>query len=675
MNNFIRNFAIIAHIDHGKSTLADRFLELTKTVQENKMKSQYLDQMDLERERGVTIKLTPVTMTWSLPSHQLRNQESEILNKSQIQNSKNQNDLEFRDSNLGFANSEYTLNLIDTPGHVDFNYEVSRSLAAVEGVILLVDASQGIQAQTVTNLRLALEQKLTIIPVLNKIDLPGIDLEARKKELAELINVSAKDVFLISAKTGIGVDKILEEIINKIPGPVGKKEAPLRALIFDSIYSEHRGVITYLRVVDGEIKAGDQLEIIGTRAKFEALEVGIFKPNLFKKEVLFNSSIGYLVTGLKDIKKCRVGDTIISANKRKDSQQTKTDLLRQSVPPWLDQPKSANTVVPLPGYKEIKPMVFSSLYNQQNRESRKLGEALEKLRLNDASLFFEPESSMALGFGYRCGFLGLFHLEIIKERLLREYTLDVITTRPSVAYHVWLKGKKEMKEIYSPEDFPTGNLEKIEAPIMDVEIITPPKYLGNILELISKYHGQFVDQHYLISDSTLADFSSLIIKAKIPLAMLIINFYDKLKNVSAGFASMSYEFVCYQEVDLVRLDILLAGERQEAFSSIVYQTDAYHEARQIVDFLKKNLPRQMFEVKIQAVTGWTPKAKGHEAGGKIIAAEKISAMRKDVTANLYGGDVSRKMKLLQKQKKGKKQMMAIGRVNVPSDVYIKMLKR
>ncbi|MCX7779257.1 MAG: translation elongation factor 4 [Patescibacteria group bacterium] len=613
-NQFIRNFCIISHVDHGKSTLADRFLELTQTVPKEKMKPQYLDQMPLERERGVTIKLTPVTMSY-------------LLN-SQL----------------------YILNLIDTPGHIDFSYEVSRALAAVEGAILLVDASQGIQAQTITNLKLALVQKLVIIPVLNKIDLPALDLTTRKKELASLLKISTEEILLISAKTGQGVEKVLRKVVEKIPPPGGQPAAPLRALVFDSLYSEHRGVIVYLKVVDGELKSGDKLEMLGSKAKFEALEVGVFKPFLTKKESLPHGSIGYLVTGLKEIRKCRVGETI-TLQKAKDKIQ------------------------PLPGYQEIKPMVFSSLYLQPGQEPGKLGEALEKLKLNDASLFFEPEKSSSLGLGYRGGFLGLFHLEIVKERLKREYNLEVITSRPSVAYHVWLRGKREFQEIYSPEKFPTGNIEKVEEPIMKVEIITPEKYLGSILALIKKYHGEFTSYDYLSTDSLLDNFNSLMIKAKIPLAMLMVDFYDQLKNVSAGFASMSYEFAGYQEADLVRLDILLAGERQEAFSSIVYRQEAYSEARKIVDFLKKNLPRQMFEVKIQAVLGWQPKAKGREAGGKIIASERLPALRKDVTAKLYGGDITRKMKLLQKQKRGKEKLRRFGRVEIPSDLYLKMLKR
>lgn len=639
MNN-IRNFAIISHVDHGKSTLADRLLELTGSVAKEKMRSQYLDQMPLERERGVTIKLTPVTMLY----------EPRIN----------------ADSPVGGQLKQYTLNLIDTPGHVDFNYEVSRSLAAVEGVVLLVDASQGVQAQTVTNLRLALEQKLTIVPVLNKIDLPGVEIELRKKELAELLNIFEEDIVLVSAKTGQGVDKILEAIVEKVPNPERNENKPLRALIFDSVYSEHKGVIVYLRVVDGQIETGDQLEIMGTKTKIEAQEIGIFKPQLTKKDVLSCGSIGYLMTGLKDIKKCRVGDTITSVDKRGHSTQINAD---------NSQPKSAETILPLPGYKEVRPMVFSSLYNRQSEEAKRLTEGLARLQLNDSSLFFEAERSNALGFGFRCGFLGLFHLEIVKERLTREYNLEIIATRPTVAYRVWSGGQKDFQEIRSPENFPTGNLDKVEEPIMEMEIILPQKYLGNVLELIKKYHGQFIDQSYLAVHSSLESFSSLLIKAKIPLSMMIIDFYDKLKNVSAGYASMSYEFADYQEADLIRMDILLAGERQEAFSSIVHREDAYARGREMVKFLKESLSRQMFEVKIQAVLGWSSSVKGREAGGKVIASEKLSAMRKDVTAKLYGGDVTRKKKLLEKQKKGKKKMMKFSKVDIPSDVYIKILRR
>jgi GTP-binding protein LepA len=604
--NFIRNFAIIAHVDHGKSTLADRFLELTQTVPKERMRPQYLDQMPLEREKGVTIKLAPVTMIWHPKNYQ---------------------------------DSEYILNLIDTPGHVDFSYEVSRSLNAVEGVILLVDVSKGIQAQTIANLRLALEQKLAVLPVLNKIDLPNIDLELRKRELAELLKISEDEILLISAKKGLNVDKVLEKIIEKIPPPKGNPEMPLKALIFDSFYSEHKGIVFYLRIFDGKVKEGDELQILGSKTKIRAEEVGIFKPELKRTGILTTGSIGYLITRVKDIKKYRVGETITSLNNPNPS--------------------------PIPGYREIKPMIFSSLYLKDLKEANKLGIALEKLRLNDPSLIFEPERSVALGLGYRCGFLGLFHLEIVKERLKREYDLEVIVTKPSVIYRVWLN-KNNYQEIYSPQKFPTGKIEKVEEPIAEVEIVTPSVYLGNILELIKKYRGKILEQKYLTS--FFGKFTSLIIKAKIPLALLIVDFYDKLKNVSAGFASMNYKVVGYEKTDVVRLDILIAGERKEEFSTIVYRQDAYNEAKKITKFLKENLPRQLFEVKIQAVLNW------QKGGGKIIASERLPAMRKDVTAKLYGGDVTRKIKLLEKQKRGKKELLRFGKVNVPSDIYLKMLK-
>jgi len=639
----IRNFCIIAHVDHGKSTLADRFLELTGTIPKEKMRSQYLDQMPLERERGVTIKLAPVTMIWRMPNYQILNFKSEIRNELQVQSLKSQQD------------SEYILNLIDTPGHADFYYEVSRSLAAVEGAILLVDASQGVQAQTITNLRMALNQGLIIIPVLNKIDLPYLDLGARKKELAGLLNVKEDEILLVSAKTGQGAETVLESVIKKIPPPQGNPNGPLRALIFDSVYSEHKGVIAYLKIVDGEIKTHDKLEIMGTKTKIEAQEVGIFGPGLIKKDVLNTGSIGYLVTGLKDIKKCRVGDTIIKFESR----------CCEATPRSVNSKLETNLkfkIEPLPGYQEPKSMVFSGLYNQKSEEAEKLGRALEKLKLNDASLFFEPEKSATFGFGYRCGFLGLFHLEIIKERLKREYNIDVITTRPSVAYRAWLKNQKNFIEIRSPEKF-HNDFERVEEPIMIVKIISPQQFFGGIVELIKKYRGEFLEQKYLTPESYLEKFNHLIIEAKIPLATLVVDFYDKLKNISAGFASMSYEFFGYQKADLVRLDILVAGQRQEPLSLIVYRDVAYYEGKKIVEFLKNNLPRQLFEVKIQAALG-----------SRIIASEKLPALRKDVTAKLYGGDVTRKIKLLEKQKKGKKELLRLGKVDIPPDIYIKMLK-
>ncbi len=645
--DLIRNFCIIAHIDHGKSTLADRFLELTKTVSPRKIRSQYLDQMPLERERGVTIKLTPVTMKYKLPIT-----DYQSPNKLQIQNSDDQKDSENGNLKFEISNSEFVLNLIDTPGHVDFYYEVSRSLAAVEGAILLIDASQGIQAQTITNLRIALEHNLAIIPVLNKIDLPGLDLGQRKRELASLLNVPEGEILLVSAKTGQGVEAVLEAIIKKIPPPRKSSFPVLRALVFDSFYSEHRGVIVYLRVFDGQVKRGDRLKMVKSGAVFEVLEVGVFKPELTPKESLVAGEIGYLVTGLREIRKCRVGDTVTcQIHKNLDSRVLANKLVR------------INEIKPLPGYQEPKPMVFSTFYSQKSEEAEKLGQALERLQLNDPSLVFKPEHSF-FGLGYNCGFLGLFHLEIIKERLKREYNLEIIVTRPMVGYRVWEKNKNTFKEIHSPTEFLSANIEKVEEPVAKVEIITPPKYLGDILVLIKNYYGQFLNQHYLATDSMFEIYSSLIVRAEIPLGMLIIDFYDKLKNVSAGFASLSYEFIGYREADLVRLDVLIAGEKKEEFASIVYRGKAYQEGKKIVEFLKNNLPRQLFEVKIQAALG-----------SKIIAAEKLPALRKDVTAKLYGGDVTRKKKLLAKQKRGKKKLLKLGRVEIPSSFYFKMLKR
>jgi len=611
----IRNFCIIAHVDHGKSTLADRFLELTKTVPLNKMQPQYLDRMPLERERGITIKLQPVTMIYNL--------------------------------NL----KSYILNLIDTPGHVDFFYEVSRSLAAVEGAILLVDASQGIQAQTLANLYLAQKQNLTIIPVINKIDLPNLDLETVKNEVSTLLKVNPKEIILASAKNGTNIEKILEKVIEKIPAPRGEINKPLRALIFDSVYDEYRGVIVFVRIFDGQIRAGEKIKMLGSGAETEVLEVGIFKPDLIAKENLLAGEIGYIVTGLKEIEKCRVGDTIT---------QTRTDaekFLRKSA---LSPRKSA-FVEPLPGYQEPKPMVFAGLYPEKGSEISKLRQALQKLKLNDASLFFEPERSAALGFGFRAGFLGLLHLDIVKERIKREFGLDLIITTPSVAYKIIFKNRKE-EIIHRAQELPDPSvIDKILEPWAKVEIVTPTKYLGSIMELCQKYYGKFLSTEYLIQGAT---DQRTILHYEMPMSMLIVDFYDKLKSVSSGYASMAYEFLEYRPADLVKLEILVAGEKVEPLSTIVYRETAYQNGRKVVEILKKVLPRQLFEVKIQAALG-----------GKIIASEHLPPLRKDVTAKLYGGDVSRKMKLLAKQKKGKKKLLKLGKVDIPSEAYLAVLKR
>ncbi|MDD2646597.1 MAG: translation elongation factor 4 [Patescibacteria group bacterium] len=611
MSFLIRNFCIIAHVDHGKSTLADRFLELTKTIPQNKMQPQYLDRMPLERERGITIKLQPVTMEYA---------------------------------SKGVS---YMLNLIDTPGHVDFSYEVSRSLAAVEGAILLVDAGQGVQAQTLANLYLARQQDLAVIPVINKIDLPNIDLETSKRDLSNLLKISPEEIILTSAKTGVGVEKILEEVVKKVPPPQGNPYQPLRALIFDSVYDEYRGVIIFVRVFDGQIKAGEKIKMLANAAEAEVLEVGIFAPELKKQDNLSVGQIGYIVTSLKEIDKTRVGDTV-------------TDLKFSTLPEILA------------GYQEARPMVFAGLYPQQGAYINKLRAALQKLKLNDASLFFEPERSSALGFGFRAGFLGLLHLDIIKERLKREFNIDLVITTPSVAYQIIYKNGEE-ETMHRAQEMPDpSQVEKILEPWAKVEILSPTKHVGAIMELVNEYKGRFVSIEYLGDPSVDGPVNGptggqrALIHYHIPFALLLADFYDKLKSVSSGYASMSYDFLDYESADVIKLDILVAEEPVEAFASIVYRDDAYFHGRRIVEKLKKVLPKQMFEVKIQAALG-----------GKIVAAERLPAIRKDVTAKLYGGDVTRKMKLLNKQKKGKKKMMqrGVGKVDIPPEAYLAVLKK
>ena len=652
----IRNFCIISHIDHGKSTLADRFLELTGTISKEKMKSQYLDRMPLERERGITIKLQPATMTWRLPSHQIRSTKSEILNKSQISysaevasatkagpNSNNQNE------NFESTDSEFILNLIDTPGHVDFSYEVSRSLAAVEGAILLVDASQGIQAQTLANLYLAQEQGLKIIPVINKIDLPGIDLENVKKELIDLLwgqspfGDSPREIICVSAKKGTNVEEILPAIIKQIPSPENKGDEFLQALIFDSYFDEYKGVVAFIRIFNGSLKSGDKIKFLATGIQATVLEVGIFSPDLKKKTTLSAGQIGYVITGLKDIEKCRVGDTMALA-----SQDVKS----------------------LPGYQEPQSMVFAGLYSKQGGQSEKLRQALIKLKLNDASLVFEPEHSLALGFGFRAGFLGLLHLDIIQERLKREYGLDLVITSPSVAYKVWLKGKKKLKIIHSPDGLSDpSQINKIQEPWMKIGIITPQTYLGLIMDFLNtspqgtKPRINFTSLEYLGQQSSDSR-ARVIIHCQMPLFLLLVDFYDKIKSVSQGYASYSYQFLEYRQAEVVKLDILVAGEVVDQLATIIYKDWAYHSGRKIVKALKEILPRQLFEVKLQAAIG-----------GKILAAERIAPLRKDVTAKLYGGDVTRKRKLLAKQKKGKKRLMKLGKVNIPSEAYLAIMRR
>ncbi|GBE16661.1 elongation factor 4 [bacterium BMS3Abin15] len=590
MNN-IRNFCIIAHIDHGKSTLADRFLEFTQTVEKRKMKEQILDQMDLERERGITIKLQPVQIKYK----------------------------------------EYILNLIDTPGHVDFSYEVSRSLAAVEGAILLVDATKGVQAQTLSNLYLAVEQGLEIIPVINKIDLPNVNIENTKKEIVHIIGCKEEDILTASGKTGEGVEVIFKAIVDKIPAPEGDKNNPLRALIFDSKYDTYKGVLAYIRIIDGQIKREDEILMMATHKESGVIEVGHFKPNLKEENILEAGDIGYVATGLKDVSLCKVGDTITQA----DNSATKS----------------------LPGYKEVKPMVYASFYPVEGDDYNFMRDALEKLKLNDAAFVFEPESNPALGRGFRCGFLGLLHLEIIQARLEREFNLNPTITTPSVVYEIKLKGKK-IKKIYSPSELPDpSEIEEVSEPYVKLDIITPSPYLGSIMELMGTLRSDYKNTDYIDQERVLVTF-------EVPLTDIITNFHDDLKSVSSGFASMNYELIGYRSYDLVKLDILVAEEKVEALSRIVPKEKAFGEGKNAVEKLKEVIPRQNFQIALQAAIG-----------GKIIARETVKAFRKDVTSKLYGGDVTRKRKLLEKQKKGKKKMKNIGKVSIPSEAFLAVLKK
>lgn len=589
-NEQIRNFCIIAHIDHGKSTLADRMLEITSTIDKRKMREQVLDQMDIEQERGITIKLQPVRMNYQ----------------------------------------DYELNLIDTPGHVDFTYEVSRSLMAVEGAVLLVDATQGVQAQTLGNLYLALEHNLEIIPVINKIDLPNSQVEKVEHEICSLIGCQPADIYKVSAKTGQGVAEVLQAVINKVPSPRNDKAKTLRGLIFDSVYDDYKGVIAYVRIFDGRVKAGDKLSFYSNGKNAEALEVGYFNPKLCKTGELTDGEIGYIITGLRDVSQCKVGDTIILRN---------------------------NDSEPLPGYKEVKPMVFAGFFCKDGSDFGRLREAIEKLKLNDASLTYEPENSSALGFGFRCGFLGLLHLEIIQERLRREFDLDLVVTVPSVAFKVHLKNGSE-KMIYNPAELPDATyLQTIEEPIMKVDIFSPQQYIGAAMQLATEKRGEYLNTEYLDQDVAILHY-------RIPLTQLIVDFYDKLKSISSGYASLNYDFDSYQPVEVVKMDILVAEEKIDALSLITYKDSAHQVGKRIVGILKDELPRQQFMVKIQAAVG-----------GKIVAAERLSALRKDVTAKLYGGDWSRRAKLLEKQKKGKKKMMSSGKVDIPAETFLAVLKK
>ncbi len=592
----IRNFCIIAHIDHGKSTLADRFLELTGTVEKRNMKAQMLDQMDIEQERGITIKLQPVRMKYK----------------------------------------DYVMNLIDTPGHVDFTYEVSRSLAAVEGAILLVDATQGVQAQTIGNLYLAIEQDLTIIPILNKIDLPNADVEKVSAEIIHLIGCKREDILTCSAKTGEGVAEVLDKVIKEVPEPKERMTGSPRGLIFDSFYDDYKGVVASVRMIDGELSKGDGVRFMRTSKTAEVLDLGHYSPKMVTDPKLENGQVGYVVTGLKELGDVRVGDTItLEKNQAQE---------------------------PLAGYKEVKPMVFAGIFPQEGDDYNALRDATDKLKLNDSALYYEPEHSQALGFGFRCGFLGMLHLEIFQERLRREFGLSIIATVPSVAYYIYLTNGEKLI-VKSPQELPdVQRIDYIQEPWMIVDIITPKDFVGNVMGLVSDRKGIYTNTEYL---STSSD-NRAMLHYEMPLASLITDFYDKLKTVTSGYGSLNYEFKDYRKSDVVKMDILIAEDPVEALSTLVWRDEAFKIGKKIVGSLKETLPKQQFVIKIQATIG-----------GKVIAGERISALRKDVTAKLYGGDVTRKRKLLEKQKKGKKKMMAMGKgkVEIPTEAYLAVLKR
>ncbi len=632
----IRNFCIIAHIDHGKSTLADRMLEITGTIARDKMKSQLLDSMDIERERGITIKLQPVKMVY-----QIENQKLKANNQND--NEKIKND-EVQSSSILPVDS-YILNLIDTPGHVDFSYEVSRSLAAVEGAILLVDATQGIQAQTLANAYLAVDQGLTIIPVINKIDLPQAQTEAVAKSLTETFGFREDEILTASAKTGEGVEAILQAVVDRVPSPKGNVDAPLKALIFDSHYDKFKGVVCHIRIIDGKMYAGKQYGLYASQSKFEALEVGFFNPGFVSSGELGAGSIGYVATGLKDVSLARVGDTIYEGDR--------------------------GSTAPLPGYKTITPMVFAGLYPVESQDYPKLRQSLEKLKLNDASLTFEPESSKALGFGMRCGFLGLLHLDVVRERLEREYDLDLIISVPSVQYSVELTNGTTV-EIAGPAQLPDRTqIAQILEPIASTIIMTTEQTLGSILELINGKRGEVSNVEYMGDKGNQG--SQVKITASMPLAEIITNFFDELKSISSGYASLDYEVSTKAPVDVVRLDILVSGEIVDALARLVPRGQAEHIGRELVERLKEVIPRQQYEIPIQAAIG-AGEQKGNTLG-KIIARSTVKAYRKDVTGYLYGGDRTRKDKLLEKQKAGKKRMKQVGKVTLPQEAFFAVLKQ
>ena len=594
--HLLRNFSIIAHIDHGKSTLADRMLQATGVVQPRDMRAQYLDRMDIERERGITIKSQAVRMPWTVEADGV--------------------------------STTYALNMIDTPGHVDFSYEVNRSLAACEGAVLLVDAAQGIQAQTLANLYMAMEGDLTIIPVLNKIDLPAAEPERHAAEIASLIGCEIDDVLQVSGKTGQGVPELLDQIVAQVPAPAGTPDAPTRAMIFDSVYDTYRGVVTYVRVVDGQLKPRQRIEMLSTKAHHELLEIGVISPEPQPTQGLGAGEVGYLITGVKDVRQSKVGDTVTTA--------------------------AAPASEPLAGYQEPKPMVFSGLFPVDGSDFPNLRDALDKLKLNDAALTYEPETSVALGFGFRCGYLGLLHLEIIRERLEREFNLDIISTVPSVVYDVTMEDKTEHL-VTNPSEFPEGKVLDVREPVVRATILTPSEFVGTVMELCQSRRGNLLGMDYLSETRVEMHYT-------LPLAEIVFDFFDQLKSRTRGYASLDYEPEGTQSANLVKVDILLNGDKVDAFSAIVHKDAAYSYGLMMTKRLKDLIPRQQFEVPVQAAVG-----------SRIIARETIRALRKDMLAKCYGGDITRKRKLLEKQKEGKKRMKAIGRVDVPQEAFIAAL--
>lgn len=591
----IRNFCIIAHIDHGKSTLADRLLQITDTISDREMQEQVLDSMDLERERGVTIKASAVRMSYTAKDGQC-----------------------------------YEVNLIDTPGHVDFGYEVSRALQACEGAVLVVDASQGIEAQTLANLYLALDNNLEIIPVINKIDLPAAQPDKVAQELEDLLGISQDDMIKVSAKTGKNVEEVLEAVVRRVPPPKGDRAAPLQALIFDSHYDSYKGVIAYVRIVHGKLGRHDTLRLMSTGINVEPVEIGVFSPTMKEAPELLAGEVGYVATGLKTVRECRVGDTITT--------------------------KTEGAAEPLPGYRQAKPMVFAGFYPVESEDYPELREALDKLQLNDAALVYEPETSQALNFGFRVGFLGLFHMDIVQERLEREYDLDILATAPSVEYQVLLRSGETIT-IDSPADLPDESvIEEIREPWMKIQIFSPDDYIGPIMELVTKKRGQYVTMEYLDSSRVLLTYS-------LPLAELIVDFYDRLKSITKGYASLDYSFESYRADDLVKLDVLVNNQQVDALAMIVHRDDSYHKGQKLVSKLKELIPRQLFPVPIQAAVG-----------KRVISRADVKAVRKDVLAKCYGGDITRKKKLLERQKKGKKRLKMIGNVEVPQEAFMAVLR-